>query len=641
MTNRRGSRGPTKENKLRVSPKIGNTVSEYRKAQIIDDLENGNLQEGNSYRPSTLNAPVTEPNPVLDGNYKRGSWEVSDGGVSTGGRKSAAPLKESLHAIGSVAHSPEYKIKKQADVGSSSGFSSSSGAAVDRLAPEVYSPLFTMANLNLPRDRITINAWCRNFFELHPIVRNAITLHATYPISKMNLKCHDRKVLQFFEDMTEEMDLMTTLGEMSLDYWKLGEVFPYAELNENLGKWDRIIVQNPDYINVRKTVLSGDPLISLRPDAVLQRLVMSNNPADVQIRKKIPEKILYHVRKGQAIPLDNFNVSHLKMLSSPYDVRGTSIIVSVFKDLMLYDKVRESKFAQADDLINPITLILVGGNTDGEYRATQEDLDYFKTMFEEATYDKNFKLVTHAGVDVKRVGASGQVLEIASDMELIVKNIYTGLMVPQAVVDTESAVYASASIGLEVLRQRYFNFRNMMAKWLVNKIFAPISEINGFFEYKEGMRRLIVPEVEWNKMNLYDLQDYIGNLTGLVGSKQASVQTLYKSLGLNYEDERVKMRKESIDLVIRQKEEQAMAQMSLSELQALDPEKPILDPVTESPVEKEVPPEAGAPLGGAEALPELAPSPGGPLDMGGGGEGGMMPSMGPGMPSGPSEGGGI
>ncbi|NIU82618.1 MAG: hypothetical protein GWN64_03865, partial [Candidatus Thorarchaeota archaeon] len=114
-------------------------------------------------------------------------------------------------------------------------------ASVERLAPEVYSPLFTMANLNLPRDRITINAWCRNFFQLHPIVRNAITLHATYPISKLNLKCHDKRVLEFFEGMVEEMDLMNALGDISLEYWKLGECFPFAELNESNGKWSRVV----------------------------------------------------------------------------------------------------------------------------------------------------------------------------------------------------------------------------------------------------------------------------------------------------------------------------------------------------------------------------------------------------------------
>ncbi len=489
---------------------------------------------------------------------------------------------------------------------------------------------------------------CRNFFQLHPIVRNAITLHATYPISKLNIKCHDKRVLEFFEDMVEEMNLLESLGDIALEYFKLGECFPFAELDEESGKWAKIIIQNPDYIHVKKTVLSGDPVISLKPDAVLQRLVMSSNPADIQLRKQIPEKVIHHVRKGQDIPLDNFNVSHLKMLSSPYDVRGTSVIVGVFKDLMLYDKLREAKFAQADGLVNPITIIKVGGNTDGDYRATSEDIEFFRQIFEEAQYDKDFKLITHAGVTVERVGANGQILDIGPDMELIIKNIYTGLMVPPAVVDTESSVYASASIGLEVLRQRYFNFRNMMAQWLTNKIFAPISQIQNFYEYKDGKKKLIVPEVEWNQMNLYDLQDYIGNITGLVGNKQVSLQTLYKSLGLSYQDERVKMRQEAINDAIKMKEEQSLTGMTISELRTLDPEKEIADPVDNK--EREgaagaVPPEAGGMPGGMPggdmgALPggmpgELAAPPMGGGEMGGemggapGGPGGL-PDLGPG-----------
>jgi hypothetical protein len=590
-----------------------------------------------------------------DGKVSRGVWIVSEGGSSNSG--SSIKQGSSSSAIGAIVHSPSYtnggggngNLYKKATVIGSAGSSSTAGSNMDRLAPEVYSPLYTMANLNLPRDRNTINAWCRNYYMLNPIVRNVITLHATYPISKLNLKCHDKYVLRFFEDMVEDMDLMSALGDVSLEYWKLGECFPYAELNEKNGKWSRIIVQNPDYIHVKKTVLSGEPIISLKPDAVLQRLVFSNNPADMQLRKRIPENVVHYVRNGQDIPLDNFNVSHLKMLSSPYDVRGTSVIVSVFKDAMLWDKLRESKFAQADGMVNPVTLIKVGGNTEGEYRATQEDIEYFRQMFEEAQYDKDFKLITHAGVTVERVGVSGQVLDIAADFEFIAKNIYTGLMVPPSVVDTESAVYASASIGLEVLRQRYFNFRNMIARWLTNKVFAPISEIQEFYEYKDKEKKLVVPEIEWNQMNLYDLQDYIGNITGIVSAGQASVQTLYKSLGLSYEDEKIKMRQEMIDKAIKMREEQALSTMTLTELSTLDPEKPIMEPIDSKDrgAAAEVPAEAGMPAGvpGGEAgglpggLPELAPPPGGEIGgpVGGapaGPEGGVTPEMGPGMPGG-------
>ena len=656
MTDRRGLRPKTPQKQLRITPKRAAGITEYRKEGIESELENGIIREGASYEGSRLHRPAQNVhNAALDDDgLKRSAWLPG-----SGGGKNYVRQGDSTTAVGAIAHSESHihresakansQINKQASAGVGSVGGSTAGAGVERLAPEVYSPLFTMANLNLPRDRITINAWCRNFFQLHPIVRNAITLHATYPISKLNLKCQDKKVLDFFEDMVEEMDLMNALGDISLEYWKLGECFPFAELNENNGKWTRVVIQNPDYIHVKKTVLSGDPIITLKPDAVLQRLVFSSNPADTQLRKQIPEKILYHVRAGQDIPLDNFNVSHLKMLSSPYDVRGTSVIVSTFKDLMLYDKLRESKFAQADGMVNPVTLIKVGGSSEGEYRATQEDLEFFRQMFEEAQYDKDFKLITHAGVSVERVGFSGHVLDIASDLEFITKNIYTGLMVPPAVVDTEGAAYSSASIGLEVLRQRYFNFRNMIARWLTNKIFAPISEIQDFYEYKDKEKHLIVPEIEWNQMNLYDLQDYIGNVTGMVSAGQASVQTLYKSMGLNYQDEKIKMRQESIDKAIKMREENSLSSMSLTELRSLDPEKPITEPIDSKEREKSTPPEAGAPagmpggedmgmgdMGGAPGgLPELAPPPGGEMggEVPGGGApegGGVMPPIGPG-----------
>lgn len=632
---RRGSRTPI----VRATPKSAAGLTDVRRERLEADLENGIIKEGGHYGGSHIRRGTVEPRsgvPTSD-SLNRGEWVPTyGGGASSGGTRIFNPSGGGTVPLAAVAHSESYiqkqateaaqSLRKQANIVSSGGTTGGiAPGAVDRLAPEVYSPLFTMANLNLPRDRITINAWIRNFFDLHPIVRNALTLHATYPISKLNIKCQDKKILSFFEDMIEDMDLLGALGMIALEFWKMGECFPYAELNENTGTWTKIIINNPDYVHVKKQVLAGEPMISMKPDAVLQRLAMSNNPADIQLRKQIPDKILHYVRTGKDVPLDNFNVSHLKMLSAPYDVRGTSVVVSVFKDLMLYDKIREAKFAQADGMVNPLTVVKVGGTADGDYRATQEDLEYFRQIFEEAQYDKDFKLITHAGVDVSRVGFSGQTLDIASDMELIVKNIYTGLMVPPAVVDSDGSSYSQASIGLEVLRQRYFNFRNLMAKWLQNKIFAPISEIHDFYEYKDGRKRLIVPEVEWNQMNLYDLQDYIGNVTGLLAQKQVSLQTVYKSLGLNYDDEQIKIRQEMIDETIRLQEQAALASMSLTELRSLDPEKEIMAPIDEK---------ERVPKGGGAAGAPGSEMPGGDMGLGGGGAGGGLPGGGGEMPGG-------
>ena len=502
-----------------------------------------------------------------------------------------------------VANSPGFK--KKGSIASPMGPLGTTTNS-DRMAPEVFSPLFLLANLNLPRDRVTMNAWNRIYYDTNPIVRNSINLHSSYPISKINIACKNKKVQQFFLEWAEKIDLYSIVYGVALEYWKLGEAFPYAELDQNSGTWKRITILNPDYVHVKRSVIGDQTIVSLRPDATLQRLVGSTDPGDLAMKSRLPPHIVDSVRRGQNIPLDNFNVSHLKLLSAPYDIRGTSIIVSVYKDLMLLDKIREAKFAQADGMINPLTLVKLGGE---DYKPTQADLEAFRQVLEEAQYDKDFKIVTHNGVDITRVGFSGSTLEVQSDLEFIMNNLYNGLMAPKALFDSEGASYASSSVGLEVLRQRYDIFRNMLKKWLERKIFAPICELQDFFEYVDGEKRLQVPTIDFNHMNLYDLSDYINAINTYVGNKQISIQTLCRSLGLSYEEEQKRLREESINEAIINKEKAILSGMRLSELLSLDPDKAIPEPP------EEVAP-AESPDGGGEAPPGL-PGLSGPPEGGG------------------------
>ena len=488
-----------------------------------------------------------------------------------------------------------------------------------RQTPEVYSPLWLNSNLNLPRDRATINAWCRSFFALNPIVQNALALHSTYPISKLNIKCKNKKVEDFFNAMAEEIDLMNVCVSIAQEYFVLGEAFVYGELDEKSQKWSRLLLQNPDYITVKRSVIAGEPIISLRPDENLRRIVFSNRPSDVQQRKQLDQSIIEHVKRGENIPLNNFYVSHLARRISPYEIRGTSLIVSVFRQLMLFDKLYESKFAQADNLINPITVVKVGGP---EYKPTPTDLEQWRQVFEEAQYDKDFKIFTHEAVTIERVGASGGIYDISGDIDKLVKFIYIGLMVPSVLMDGGSDVtYANGGVALDVLRQRYMQFRNMLTAWLKRKIFAPISKINEFYEYVDGKKQLIIPDVDWNHMSLFDLNDYIQAIAQLATGepKKVSLHTLYRSLGLEWEDEVRKIRKEDIAEAIRNKEKEALNQMPLNELRAITDESEINE-VVQPPVPGESPYEQGgapgSPGGGPGPIPSPpgggGPPPGGP-----------------------------
>ncbi len=495
--------------------------------------------------------------------YLRGSYEhPEDNG------------RPNLAAVAGFAGS---ELRKTASTQSTGRLGGSTNTS--HVGPEPYSPLFLTQNMQLPRDRITMNAWNRAFFETNPIVRNAINLHSTYPISKLAIHCDDKNVERFFLDMCERIDLETVVQQVASEYFKIGEVFVYASFDENSRMWDQIYIHNPDYVQVRASPTSPkNTTIMLMPDNELKKICSDPNPEYARIREQIDPKIIAHVIRGEAIPLDNFNISHLKMLSSPYDVRGTSIITSVWKDLMLYDKFRECKYIQADSMVNPITVVKLGTDGPEGLYPRQEEIDNWRTLMEQAQFDKDFKIITHNAVDIQRVGSSGHVMDTAADINQILENIYTGLMIPKSILTQEGASYATASVALDVMRQRYNSFRTMIANWLERKIFAPISEVQGFYDIVDKEKRLIVPKVEWNHMTLYDLDSYIAHVSTLVEKNRVSVRTLDRSLGLSRKNEISNIRQEMIEAAILAKEQENLGKMSLSQLKSLNPAEAIPEP---------------------------------------------------------------
>jgi hypothetical protein len=562
------------------------------------------------YRKGTLEQEVKQ------GSYRDGSATPTE----------SNPLSNVISSVKSASASERYPMLKNAQAYGANGRQNNGGgwggqSNTVRQMPEVYSPLWLNSNLNLPRDRATINAWNRSFYALNPIVHNAINLHSTYPISKLNIKCPNKKVEQFFNTMIEEIDLMNVCVQVAQEYWLLGEAFIYAELDEVQAKWSRLVVQNPDYMEVKRSVLASEPIIMMRPDENLRRIVFSNRPADLEQKAQLNPTIVEHIKRGENIPLSSFYVSHIARRISPYEVRGTGLAVSCFRQLCLFDQLRESKFVQAQSMITPMTIVKVGGAGQDGFKPTMDVLESYREQFEQAEFDKNFKLFTHDGVSVERVGWNSAIVDISSDITQLIKEVYMGLMVPSVLMDGGGDItYANGGVSLDVLRQRYMQFRNMMAAWLKNKIFAPIAKLNDFYDYEDGIKKLIIPEVDWNYMTLFESMDFINVLVQLSGDqKKVSQQSLYRSLGLDYDEERRKIRKEDIAEAIRTKELATLGRMPLTELRALSESDDIPD-ILDDAVPADSP--YADPAGGAAGLPGGA---GGAMSLpglGGGGAGG-------------------
>ena len=585
-----------------ISPQVYKSVSQHRRNSLEKEVEAGLYRDGSS--------PNKETGLTSAGNV-----------VSSGGLKKSAQLYPGS---------------------SGANWRGGTGEAT-RQIPAIYSPMWLNSNLNLPRDRATINAWSRSFFALQPFVHNAINLHSTYPISKLSIRCPNRKVENFFNKMIEDIDLMNICVQIAQEYWLIGEAFPYADYDRNNGVWSRIELENPDYVVVKRSLMASNPVILLRPDENLRRIVLSNKPSDIEQRHQLPEQILEHVRRGENIPLDSMCISHLARKISPYEVRGTGLPVACFRQMMLFDQLREAKFAQAANMINPITLIKIGGG-DAGYRPQPADLEYWRNVWSEAQYDPDFKIFTHDAVSVEKVGNNGTIIDINPDIQQLLKEIFMGLMVPEVIMTGGGDItYANGGVSLDVLRTRYMQFRNMMANWLKTRIFEPISKIQEFYEYEDGEKKLIVPTVEWSHMSIFDSMDYVGVLVNLATNqnKKVSEQTLYKSLGLEYDEERRKMKKEAIHDAITEKEKGSLALMSLNELRSLSenddipeitmPALPGQSPYSQQPGQAPggggggdaggggLPPLPGAgPSGGGGGLPPIPP-PEAPPPGGGGG----------------------
>lgn len=564
------------------------------------------MSNSDDFLRSRQQAPVVTPNMWKSvSQYRRDTLEAETAqGLFREPGGGGIYKDNGLSAVGSVGRVKTANLSNSNTISGTSGANWRGNGGVDRLTPETYSPLWLNSNLNLPRARADVNAWSRSFFALNPVVHNAISLHSTYPISKLNIKCKDPKVESFFATMSEEIDLLNICTQVAQEYWTLGEAFVYAELDNNAAKWARLLIQNPDYMVVQRSVVAGEPIISLRPDENLRRICTSSKPSDLQQKQQLSRNIIDAVKKGQNIPLSNFYVSHLANRISPYEIRGTSLVVSCFRALMLWDQIKECKYAQTSDMINPMRIFKVGGGV-SSYQPTPADIEHWTRVIEEASGDKNFKLVTHDGFTTETVGAGSGIYDTSADITQLMKELYIGLMVPNVIMDGGGDIsYQNGGVALDVLRQRYMQFRNYLTNWLRRKIFAPIAKINGFYEYKDKQKQLVIPDVEWNHMSLFDTGDYIQQLTTLATASPPKVSnhTLYKSLGLEYEDEVRKIRKEQIDLAIQAREVDTLNKMPLDELRTIKDDTEIKE------IQGGLPGESGAmssepPLPGQESGP--------------------------------------
>lgn len=427
--------------------------------------------------------------------------------------------------------------------------------------PSFYSPLHTPQNWQIPAKRREVYQWLRYFAENEPKVAAALDFYSCFPMNGFETQCDDSKIKRFYDNINKKLNLDYWCKMISREYYMIGDVFPFLEIECDVchgsnidksgklcrhkgGNFRRLVVLNPDWIDVQANQFAEEPVITLIPDDDLKRVVWHKRPKALYDR--LPPHIRQLIMAGKPIPLDNNNVSHLKYNPYPYGVYGTSIVRRLFKTLTYKDKLMTAQWIVAERLILPIRVVKVG---DAERPAGASDIADVQQQLAQTATDPNLTLVTHHAFDYDWIGSNGKVLTLSNEFDLINKEILQGLMINEALLSGEMAGYQSAAIGAEALIQRMESWRLELARWIEDRIYKPIAQMRGFIDEAAsdeiGEPVWIYPKVHWNDLNLRDDTQQKQLLLQLHERQLVSAETLLEKFGYHYDQEVERIRFET------------------------------------------------------------------------------------------------
>jgi hypothetical protein len=370
-------------------------------------------------------------------------------------------------------------------------------------------------------------------------------MHADLPMTGAHLVCDDEKVKLFFEilffDVIKGLNL---IGDISLEYWKLGNVFPFGEWDDDRGIWTGFNLLNPDFVEVEKASLVGEPILKLDPDDNLKRIVASRQPKELyEALAKIENGQLVNlVARGEKIPLNKFRVSHLAYKMSPYESVGTPIMFRAFKPLIFKDLVRRVQQAVYERHITPIKLVKVGTDT---MPANPQAVTQVREAFDELSQDLSAWFVYHHAISVEYVSSAGKIHPFDQESKWIREEIMAALMGSEAMIGGTGPNFAAGSIGLQVLINRYMRVQEMLARWIKDTIFRPVAIAQDFRRRNElGEDEYIVPDIEFEFMKLKDDVQMKGLMKEMAKTGLISKQTFYTYLGLDYRKEKRQIERE-------------------------------------------------------------------------------------------------
>lgn len=451
--------------------------------------------------------------------------------------------------------------KANLHVGAADGSIGANRMRVMEGTAEIRDPLYNPETLYMPKSMDMYNRWIRHYYRTNELVGNCVDIHATLPFSNPRYTgISDPTIAKIFDWVKDDvLHLYDWILGSALEHTMLGEQFSFATFNPGLGTFDSLTILNPDTLDIfpinfgglgstRKFIISMNIPLELRE--LYQKSM--NDPRFREVFDSLDPEIRNCVVTGKQIPIDPNNIFAMQRLVSPYDKRGTSIVIRVLKWLLYEDKLRTAQMATADGHITPIQLWQLGDIGMG-YMPTQEDLDAFNEVLAQAEHQDFFQLVTHAALKYQAVVPSQGMMDINGQFDKCKERILIGLYASDAWMGNDGPTYSNGVVALKVLKGRY---KIALSKYeiLINEMNRKIAIANGFrkrtqaeidHNVRTNVGKLIIPEIQWpNNLGINENYDHVQILMQLADKHKISWQSVLEELGVDTQNEKDRLRKE-------------------------------------------------------------------------------------------------
>lgn len=373
--------------------------------------------------------------------------------------------------------------------------------------PRFYDPLEYWDLSGLPWNmadeghRHKLHKWMRLYYATHHLIPILIDIFTRFPLVGMHFYSKDKKITEFYEDqMLGTLDYENFLVDLGREYWTVGEAFPLASFDEDLGIWEREELLNPEDIVIENFPLLGTSQMKVVPPEYLKRLATQKSPPDQykQLEINYPDLIPY-LKRGEPFPVSDVLLKQVAFKITNWDDHGTPLLLRGLRTLLHEEKLLASQDAIAERLYSPLILAKLGvnsmGDNEGPWIPSADQLEAFRDDMDIALSSDFRLLAYHYALEVENVFGREQVPDLWNDFDRINTWLLQIFGLQGIMGSGEGAnPYASTALNAEFMNQILTTFQKYMKKHAKERMLVT-AEAQEHFDYeKRGQTRVPIME---------------------------------------------------------------------------------------------------------------------------------------------------